>query len=239
MMRGVVSVVTAVALAVATPVAADTVQTRLNDLLAGFAETYSFPGATAAIATPDGIVVTAAVGLADREAGEPMLPETSLLAASIGKSFVAMTALALESEGLLARSDLVSAYLGGHEWFNRVPNHATMRVGDLMRHGAGLTDHVHLEAFQAEMARRMGSGAAAFTPEEAIAFVLDTEPLFPAGTGWAYSDTGYLLLGLVIEEVSGRSFYDLATERFLDPLDLEGTAPCRPARPRGRLRGRG
>lgn len=71
----------------------------------------------------------------------------------------------------------------------------------------------------------MASGGAAIRPKEAIAFVLDAEPEFAAGTGWAYSDTGYLLLGLVIEEVSGRSFYELADERFLGPLGLDDTAP--------------
>lgn len=220
-----VSGITAAVLAVATPVAADATKTRLHDRLDGFSETYGFPGATAALAMPDGTVVTAAVGLADREAGTPMTPETPMLAASIGKTFVAMTVMTLEDEGLLSASDPVAQYLGARDWFERLPNHATMTVRDLLRHGSGLPDHVHLENFQSEMGERMASGGAVMRPEEAIAFVLDARPLFPAGTGWAYSDTGYLLLGLVIEEVSGRSFYELAAERFLGPLDLEDTTP--------------
>jgi D-alanyl-D-alanine carboxypeptidase len=75
------------------------------------------------------------------------------------------------------------------------------------------------------MSARMAGGDAAIEPEEAIAFVHDAEPLFPAGSGWAYTDTGYLILGLVIEYVSGRSFYDLVDERFLEPLGLDDTAP--------------
>jgi D-alanyl-D-alanine carboxypeptidase len=225
MMRGVVSIVAAAAFVMATPVPADALQTRLHDLLAGFSETYGFPGATAAIAMPDGTVVTAAVGLADREAGTPMTPQTPMLAASIGKTFVAMTVLTLEDKGLLSVSDPVALHLGARDWFERLPNHAAMTVRDLLRHGSGLPDHVHLENFQSEMGARMASGGAAMRPEEAIAFVLDAEPLFAAGTGWAYTDTGYLLLGLVIEEVSGRSFYELADERFLGPLGLDDTAP--------------
>ncbi|SEG23117.1 serine hydrolase domain-containing protein [Jhaorihella thermophila] len=198
---------------------------ELQDLLSKFQESYGFPGATAAIALPDGEIVTAATGLADVEANRPMAPDTPMLAASIGKSFVAATVLSLESEGVVSRADLVSDHLGGFDWFARLPNHATMTVGDLLRHGAGLPDHVHLESFQIEMAGRMGSGAAAFTPEEAIAFILDADPLFEAGAGWAYTDTGYLLLGLVIEAASGRSYYDLVSERFLDPLGLADTRP--------------
>jgi len=198
---------------------------ELQYLLSEFHARYGFPGATAAIALPDGGIVAAATGLADVEANRPMAPDTPMLAASIGKSFVAATVLSLEADGVLSRADLVSEHLGSFDWVRRLPNHATMTVGDLLRHGAGLPDHVHLESFQIEMAGRMGSGAAAFTPEEAIAFILDADPLFEAGAGWAYTDAGYLLLGLVIEAASGRSYYDLVSERFLNPLGLADTRP--------------
>ncbi|SHH33328.1 serine hydrolase domain-containing protein [Marivita hallyeonensis] len=197
----------------------------LKNLLSEFHKRYGFPGATAAVALPDGKIVTAATGVADMEANRPMAPDTPMLAASIGKSFVAATLLSLESDRVLSRKDLVSEHLGGFDWFGRLPNHATVTVGDLMRHGAGLPDHVHLESFQIEMAARLVTGAAALTPEEAIAFILDAEPLFDAGSGGAYTDTGYLLLGLVIEQASGRSYYDIVTERFLDQLGLADTRP--------------
>lgn len=215
----------ALSLALAGPARADLPQDRLRGLLDSFQEDYGFPGVTAAIALPDGSVVTAATGVADAEADTPMTSDSRMLAASIGKSFVAMTALSLESDGVLSRSDLVSRHLGDREWFTRLPNHATLTVSDLLRHTSGLPDHVHLQSFQSEMAMRMAEGSAAFTPEEAIAFVLDAEPLFPAGEAWAYSDTGYLLLGLVIEQASGAASHDLVRERFLTPLGLTATTP--------------
>jgi D-alanyl-D-alanine carboxypeptidase len=95
---------------------------RLTSVLEEFKERYAFPGATAAIALPDGTVVTAATGLADVEAGRAMTPETPMLAASIGKSFVAATVLALESEGRLSRDDLLSVHLGDRPWFDALPN---------------------------------------------------------------------------------------------------------------------
>ncbi|TFL16646.1 serine hydrolase domain-containing protein [Jannaschia formosa] len=220
-----VEIVVAASLALAGPTLAETPQARLDDLLDSFQQDYGFPGATAAIAFPDGSVVTAAAEFADAEAATPMTSGSRMLAASIGKSFVAMTALSLESDGVLSRSDLVSRHLGDRDWFTRLPNHATMTVGDLLRHTSSLPDHVHLQGFQFEMAARMADGSAAFTPEEAIAFVLDTDPLFPAGEAWAYSDTGYLLLGLVIEQAGGAAYYDLVAKRFLVPLGLTATTP--------------
>lgn len=197
----------------------------LQDLLAGFQQRYGFPGATAAIALPDGEIVTAAVGFSDKAANRAMTPDTPMLAASLGKSFVGALVLSLEEDGVLSQQDLASEHLGAFDWVARLPNHATMTVGDLLHHSAGLPDHVHLARFQAEMARRMEQHSAAFTPEEAIAIVLDAEPLFAAGAGWSYSDTGYLLLGLVIESATGRSYYRLVTERFIDPLALSATRP--------------
>jgi D-alanyl-D-alanine carboxypeptidase len=100
-----------------------------------------------------------------------------------------------------------------------------MTIGHLLRHTAGLPDHVHMSAFAEALAARVAAGGNALAPEQSITFVLDREALFPAGTGWSYSDTGYLILGLVIEDVTGRPYYDVVSERFLVPLGLAATTP--------------
>lgn len=198
---------------------------QLQELLDGFRDRYGFPGATAAYIRPDGSVEMAATGFSDLEDEIATTPRSRMLAASIGKSFVGATVLALESDGVLKRSDPVALHLGDRDWFERLPNHATMTVNDLLHHSSGLPDHVYSDDFAAEMAARVAAGGGAVPAEAAIGFVLDAAPLFPAGEGWAYSDTGYLLLGLVIEKAAGRSFYDLVADLFLDPLRLEATTP--------------
>lgn len=214
-----------IALLLASPSRADDLALRLQSLIDGFRHDYGFPGATVAIASPAGAVITVATGAADREAQIPMTPGSRMLAASIGKSFVASTVLALETEGLLSQADLVCDVLSARRWCDRLPNHATMTIGHLLRHTAGLPDHVHIPAFTAALAARIAAGEDALRPEGAIAFVLDEEPLFRAGGGWAYTDTGYLILGLVIEEVTGDTYYDIVTERFIVTLGLSSTAP--------------
>ncbi len=198
---------------------------EMQNLLDRFRTDYGFPGATAACALPNGTVLTVASGLADTEAQIPMTPQSRMLAASIGKSFVAATVLALETDGRLSQSDPVADHLGALEGYERLPNHATMTIADLLRHSAGLPDHVHMDAFAVEMARRLANGEDALSPQEAISFVFGAEPLFPAGAGWDYSDTGYLLLGLLIEKVAGETYFDLVAERFLSPLSLDATEP--------------
>lgn len=194
-------------------------------LLEAFREAYSFPGATVAYALPDGTVETVAVGFADVEAGVPMTPRSRMLAASIGKTIWGALILSLETEGALRRSDRVSDYLGGFSWFARIPNAETMTIGQLLTHSAGVPDHVHMDGV-AEALIEFGT-ARQFEPSDIIALVLDEPPLFAAGSGWAYSDTGYILLGLVIQAAAGQDVFDLARERFLQPLGLTDTVPSR------------
>lgn len=195
---------------------------RLGQTLEEFQEIHGFPGATAAIALPDGTIVTSASGLADVEVGRAMTAATPMLAASIGKTFVAAMILSLESEGRLSRIDPLAQYLGNRAWFDKLPNAESITIDHLLHHSAGVPDHVHLPAFHAAWVQMM-QGDTVIEPEALVGFVLDMPPLFEAGAAWSYSDTGYILLGLVIQEVTGRGFHNVVRARFLDPLALTGT----------------
>jgi len=186
---------------------------------------YAFPGATAAYALADGTTVVAATGFADLEARTPMSTHHRMLAASIGKTFVAATTLALVHEGILDLDAPASQWLGDHKGFARLPNHDVMTLRHLLTHTAGLPDHVHEPAFAAEVARRWSEPTNPFPPDALLQFVLDQPPLFAPGQGWAYSDTGYILVGLVIEKATGQTYYDQVRTRFLAPLGLTLTAP--------------
>lgn len=97
-------------------------------------------------------------------------------------------------------------------------------VGHLLTHTGGLPDHVDLPAFRALFAS-LGPKGPAPEPEARIDLILDTEALFPPGEGWAYSDTGYLLVGLAIERAAGMPWTEVVRTRFLDPLALSDTEP--------------
>ncbi|MCF7837377.1 MAG: beta-lactamase family protein [Candidatus Marinimicrobia bacterium] len=184
-----------------------------------------FPGATAAFVLRDGTFGEVAVGLADRETGDPMTPRHGLLAASIGKTFVSAVALALAAENRLNLEAPISHWLGQAPWFSRLPQGASITVRHLLTHRAGVPDHVHQADFRAALQRRWRTDAPPFTAEELIGFVLDQPGACPPGAGWAYSDTGYVLLGLILEEVCGRPLYSEVTARFLEPLRLTRTRP--------------
>ena len=194
--------------------------------LDAFQKQYGFPGATDAYVLPDGTAGVAATGFADIEAGTPMTVQSRMLSASIGKTFVGATVIALSREGVLDLDIPVSRWLGDRQWFTRLPNHGAITLRHLLTHSSGLPDHVHLDSFVTELSHKWRKKGNPFLPEALIRFVLDRQPLFKAGKGWAYTDTGYILIGLVIEKATGRSYYDEIKERFLTPLGLTLTTPA-------------
>ncbi len=185
------------------------------------------PGMLAAFALPDGRVGAAATGWADREAETPMRLDTRSMSGSIGKTFVSAVTLSLVRERILELDTKIESWVGDEPWFARVPNARDITLRMLLNHGSGIPDHVFSWRFRWAVFRKLitGDGRSGFTPMETLDFVLDRDPLFPAGTGYAYTDTGYILLGLIIERVSGRSYYELLQERILEPLQLERTIP--------------
>lgn len=189
-------------------------------------EQFGFPGMTAAYVLSDGTNATASSGLADIEAQVPMTDNTRMLAASTGKSFVGALSIALASEGRLALDEPVSRWLGKYNWFERLPNHESMTLRHLLTHSAGLPDHVHMEAFEKAFANVWQASENPFPPKRLVEFILDKKALFLAGQGWSYSDTGYILAGMIIEEVTGHPYYDEIRERFLNPLGLLDTSPA-------------
>lgn len=202
---------------------AESLAVRFQDELDALRAEYGFPGATAAFVLPDGTVGAAATGLADVERGLPMASDSRMLAASIGKTFVAALVLALATEGRLSLDDSLSAWLGDRPWFARLPNHAGITLRHLLTHTSGLPDHVHSPAFVRAWTRR-SSDEPPLPPDSLVRFILDREPLFPPGEGWAYTDTGYILLGLVAEAAGRAGLFDEIDRRFLRPLNLTGTS---------------
>lgn len=202
-----------------------TPELRLQAELEALHAKYRFPGATAAFVTADGGVVTAAVGVSDRDTGTAMTPESRMLAASIGKSFVGAAAIALVQEGKLDLDAPISTWLGKEPWFRRLPNHRSITLFHLLTHSAGLPDHVYTEGFAEAFGRQWNAPGNPLKPADLVGFILDKPALFEAGQGFAYTDTGYLLAGMVIEAVSTSSLYEEIIDRFLVPLRLGWTSP--------------
>jgi D-alanyl-D-alanine carboxypeptidase len=197
-------------------------ETALQVKLDDWHKAGSFPGATAGVVLANGESFGLAVGFSDRETRTPMKPTDRMLAGSVGKTFAAATALQLIKEGKIGLDDKIERYLGREPWFSRLPNAKDITVRQLMNHSSGLVRYEFKEQFTKDLT---ANPEKVWKPAELVAYLLDEKPPFEAGKGWDYSDTNYIVLGMIIEKVTGRKFYDEVNTRLLKPLKLTGTIP--------------
>lgn len=200
----------------------------------------TLPGVTVAISLPDGQSIALASGYADQQKKIPMQVDTRMPAGSIRKTWAAAVAMSLVHEGVLALDEPVRRWLGTEPWFDRLPNHQSLTLRQLLNHSGGLIDHVFestefqdwlkasLEPKDAHRVRSVDEMDAAdqvFDHLDLVQYVLDQPPLFAPGQGFHYTDTGYILVGLIIEQATGKPYYQILQNRFLDPLGLTLTSP--------------
>jgi D-alanyl-D-alanine carboxypeptidase len=193
-------------------------QTKLDE----WHKAGSFPGATLGVVLANGEAFGLAVGYSDRDAKTPMKPNDRMLAGSVGKTFAAATALQLVKEGKIGLDDKIEKYLGGESWFSRLPNAKDITVRQLMNHSSGLVRYEFKEQFTKDLT---ANPAKAWKPAELVSYLLGEKAPFDAGKGWDYSDTNYIVLGMIIEKVTGKRFYDEANRRLIKPLRLTDTIP--------------
>ena len=195
-------------------------QTALQAKLDEWHKAGNFPGATLGVVLADGQSFGLAVGFSDRDAKTPMKPNDRMLAGSVGKTFAAATALQLVKEGKITLDDKIEKYLGGEPWFSRLPNAKEITVRQLMNHTSGLVRYEFKEQFTKDLTANPDK---TWKPAELVAYLFDEKAPFEAGKGWDYSDTNYIVLGMIIEKVTGKKFYDEANRRLLKPLKLNDT----------------
>jgi D-alanyl-D-alanine carboxypeptidase len=208
--------------ALSTVAGAQTLQERLQARLDSLHRSGRFAGAQLAVALPDGSIIAMATGFADTAKKEAMTTRHLLLQGSVGKTYASAVALQLVHEGKFALEDPIAKYLGSEPWFTRLPNAQSITIRQLMNHTSGLVRYEFNERFTADLT---ASPDRVWKPQELIAYIFDTAAPFAAGQGWDYSDTNYIVLGMIMEKVTGRSFYDLARERVLRPTGLTATVP--------------
>jgi D-alanyl-D-alanine carboxypeptidase len=184
---------------------------RLDSTIDAVLARTGVKGATAAIITPEGAWKGVA-GISDETT--PVDPAMLFAMGSITKTFTAATILQLVSEGRLALGDTIGTWISGYANIN-----GRVTVRQLLAHTSGLnsfTDNEAFWAFTGEDLERF------ITPEDVLQFV--GRPHFSPGFGWRYCNTGYTLLGMIIERVTGRAYDEVIAERHLAPLGLTSIA---------------
>jgi D-alanyl-D-alanine carboxypeptidase len=159
------------------------------------------------------VVVAKGYGLADVDAKTPAAATSIFRIGSITKQFTAAAILQLATAGKLSVDDPLGKYLPDFPYGKQI----TLR--QLLTHTSGLKDYTSLPWFDEHMGE-------AFPRAELVAKIAAEPLVFEPGTKWSYCNSGYYLLGLVIEKVSGQSYADYVKQHVLAPAGLADTAYC-------------
>jgi D-alanyl-D-alanine carboxypeptidase len=175
---------------------------------------YHVPGAVAGVSTPGVRPWLAARGMADVASGRPMTLEDHFQIRSVTKSFTVTVVLELARARRLSLSDTIDMYVPG------VPNGNRITLAELAGMRSGVKNYTLVPAFGEEF---VADPARQWTDAELLGLATPESPVFEPGEQYDYSNTNTVLLGMVVEKVTGRPLGRAFGGWLLAPLKLSST----------------
>jgi CubicO group peptidase (beta-lactamase class C family) len=188
-------------------VAADPAADQVGAFVRAEMQRQHVPGLTLLVSRSGHPIRTEGYGLSNLELNVPAKPETIFQSGSVGKQFTATAVMMLVEAGKVGLEDHLTKY------FPQAPaswNQVT--VPELLSHTAGFTDYPKDFDMRKD-----------YTEGELLKIVEAIPLAYSPGTGWSYSNLGYLTLGILIHEVTGQFYGDFLQERIFRPLAMSGT----------------
>lgn len=178
-------------------------------------ETLS-PGIAIGISIGDNATYARGYGSSNLEHDVRMGPDSPFLTASITKQFAAVGTLLLVEDGVIDLQETISKYVSD------IPNAEEITIYQLLTQTSGIPNVTRYRELRKSMAQRKEL-ADPLTELTAILAEKETKSYFEPGSAWGYSNTNYLILGVIIEQASGQSLADFFRERLFEPAGLEHT----------------
>jgi CubicO group peptidase (beta-lactamase class C family) len=177
----------------------------IDDLVQAEIKRQKIPGAAVAVIHHGKVTKAAGYGLANLEHAVPVKRETVFQSGSVGKMFTAAAVMLLVEDGKLTLDDPVGKHLpdAPESWQGVTVRH-------LLTHTAGINDFYLLMNLQQN-----------YTEDQLLKKAFAATPKPKPGEKWAYSNTGYVTLGVLVSKLSGKFYGDLLKERVFDPLGMK------------------
>jgi D-alanyl-D-alanine carboxypeptidase len=188
---------------------AQSLVSKLDTYLGDARSLRSFMG-TALVARGGTILLDKGYGYASLELNVPNTPANKFRIGSITKQFTAAAIMQLQEQGKLNVSDQACKYID-----NCPDAWKPVTIRELLSHTSGIPSYTSLPSFATPKFMRIP-----LSPMEVLMVTRDKPLAFPPGEKWAYDNTGYIFLGIIIEKVSGRSYADYLEEHIFAPLGM-------------------
>ena len=167
-------------------------------------------GISAAIGVPDKGIWCSARGITGNPSKEKITSDLKFFAGSIGKIFTAIVILNLIEEDRLSLENSVE------KWFPEISWASHVTINHLLTHTSGIASFDNTKEYESYKYLYRN-------PEELLSYVTKKELLFEPGKHYAYSNTGYLMLGIIIERVTGRSYREAVEHYIINKINLHKT----------------
>jgi D-alanyl-D-alanine carboxypeptidase len=196
---------------------------EINAVLDRLVAENGIPAIGVSFIYPDGNQYSYTAGFSDVESQTKLSTSSVMFSGSIGKTYAVAILMQLVDEGKVILKRKFIEYFPNSFWLQRIPNIDDITVEMLLMHRTGLPRY--------EMKPEVWEALAAnpdkvWSYEDRISIIFNDKPIHEAGKGWSYSDTNYILLGMLIEEVTGGDYYDELKKRILVPEKLFDTHPA-------------
>jgi len=170
------------------------------------------PGAAVLVAKKGKIIYQKAIGKADLELEVPLRPDHVFRIGSVTKQFTAAAILRLAEEGKLALEDELTKFIPDYPTLGK-----RITVEQLLNHTSGIKSYTNMLTWDAETRRKD------FTPSELVDYFKDQPMEFEPGADYNYNNSGYVLLGFIIEKISGKTYAQYIDEQFFKPLGMKNS----------------
>jgi D-alanyl-D-alanine carboxypeptidase len=187
---------------------------EMGPVLAELVESMQVPSAVVVVRSPEFGDATFRFGSRVLGGEQRPGPSDHYRIGSITKTMTATIILQLAQEGKLSLDDPISKYRPD------VPNGDNITIAQLLDMRSGLVGYTEIPVWQRAVDE---DPARVWSPDELLALAFSEPASFPPGTAWRYSNTNYILLGLVMEDVTGQSAPELFQQRVFDPLGMDDT----------------
>ena len=206
----------------AKPVEKNTLNEAVQNKMEQLVLTHELPGFNFSIIYANGQQENYSSGFSDVENQIPLTTNHLFFSGSIGKTYAVALLMQLVDEGKVDLKKPLKSYFPAINWLTQLPNIEEITIEMLLQHRSGLPRWIMKKETWDILHNQPDK---VWSYKERLSYVFNEKPIHEAGKDWAYSDTNYLLIGMLIEKISGKPYYDLIQDNIIKAKKLSHTFP--------------
>ena len=196
----------------------ESIENRMEELVVQ----NGLPGMNFSMIFPDGRQIDCSAGYADTAKKVLLDEDYVMFSGSIGKTYAVAVLMQLVEEGKIDLDARFISYFPETDWLKGLTNIELITVRNLLEHTSGLPRYIEDQGVWDSLYYNPDK---IWSYEDRLSFIMDKAPVHDVGKSWAYSDSNYLLIGMLIERIADAPYYSVVRSRILESQELHQTYP--------------